>query len=124
MSFLPLKSICSMNQRTTFSYITILHCLLSPYASNGFLSSLHLSKATLTRRVFRLVTYITNALLGNFAVIGSFLPEIEIWDLDVLDVLEPIMVLGNHQTLRFLLIIFRRNRRSCCSKEEERPKIL
>jgi len=32
--------------------------------------------------------------IGNYAVVGSFLPEIEIWDLDTLDVLEPTMVLG------------------------------
>ena len=34
---------------------------------------------------------------GNYAVVGSFLPEIEIWDLDTLDVIEPTMVLGGMQ---------------------------
>lgn len=32
---------------------------------------------------------------ANFAVVGSFLPDIEIWNLDALDVLEPEMILGD-----------------------------
>eukprot|EP00743_Colponemidia_sp_Colp-15_P003552 GILK01003833.1.p1 GENE.GILK01003833.1~~GILK01003833.1.p1 ORF type:complete len:507 (-),score=111.28 GILK01003833.1:211-1677(-) len=31
---------------------------------------------------------------GNFVAVGSFLPGIEIWNLDVMDVLEPVAVLG------------------------------
>lgn len=30
---------------------------------------------------------------GNLAIVGSFLPHIEIWDLDVMDAIEPRMVL-------------------------------
>lgn len=30
---------------------------------------------------------------GNFGIVGSFLPHIEIWDLDVLDPVEPKIVL-------------------------------
>ena len=30
---------------------------------------------------------------GNMAIVGSFLPHIEIWDLDVMDAIEPRMVL-------------------------------
>ena len=39
-------------------------------------------------------------LLGSFAAIGSFEPQIEIWNLDVLDPLEPIAILGgiSHMT--------------------------
>jgi periodic tryptophan protein 1 len=32
---------------------------------------------------------------GNFAIVGSFTPEIEIWNLDLVDVLEPDVSLGN-----------------------------
>ena len=31
---------------------------------------------------------------GNFAVVGTFLPEIQIWNLDVMDAVEPAAVLG------------------------------
>ena len=31
---------------------------------------------------------------GNYAIVASFLPEIEIWNLDVVNVLEPTVVLG------------------------------
>lgn len=31
---------------------------------------------------------------GNLAAVGSFLPGIEIWDLDVLDPIEPVVILG------------------------------
>lgn len=31
---------------------------------------------------------------ANYVIVGSFLPEIEIWNLDMLDVLEPDLVLG------------------------------
>lgn len=31
---------------------------------------------------------------GNFAIVGTFLPEIEIWNLDVLNVIEPAFTLG------------------------------
>ena len=34
---------------------------------------------------------------GNFLAIGTFLPFIEIWNLDVLDVLEPVATLGGYQ---------------------------
>ena len=31
---------------------------------------------------------------GNFAIVSSFLPEIEIWNLDVTEAVEPDLVLG------------------------------
>lgn len=31
---------------------------------------------------------------GNFLIVGSFLPEIEIWNLDILNTLEPAVILG------------------------------
>ena len=31
---------------------------------------------------------------GNYAIVASFLPEIEIWNLDVMNVIEPSVVLG------------------------------
>ncbi|KAL4486038.1 hypothetical protein ABPG72_003972 [Tetrahymena utriculariae] len=31
---------------------------------------------------------------GNFAIVGSFLPEIEVWNLDVLNIIEPTFTLG------------------------------
>jgi periodic tryptophan protein 1 len=31
---------------------------------------------------------------GNFAIVSSFLPEIEIWNLDIVNVLEPTVILG------------------------------
>jgi periodic tryptophan protein 1 len=33
---------------------------------------------------------------SNYVIVGSFLPEIEIWNLDMLDVLEPDLVLGEN----------------------------
>lgn len=33
----------------------------------------------------------------NFVIVGTFLPEIEIWNLDVLDAIEPAFVLGNQE---------------------------
>ncbi|CAD8104438.1 unnamed protein product [Paramecium sonneborni] len=36
----------------------------------------------------------TSATKGNYAIVSSFLPEIEIWNLDVVNVLEPSVVLG------------------------------
>lgn len=32
--------------------------------------------------------------MGNFLAVGTFLPQIEIWNLDVMDALEPVAVLG------------------------------
>ena len=40
------------------------------------------------------MTYI---FLGNFAIVGTFLPEIEIWDLDVLNAIEPTTILGGEK---------------------------
>lgn len=37
---------------------------------------------------------------GNFAAVSTFEPEIEIWDLDVLDVLKPALVLGGRKGKR------------------------
>jgi len=37
---------------------------------------------------------------GNFAAVGTFLPEIEVWDLDVIDVLTPTLVLGENSDKR------------------------
>jgi len=31
---------------------------------------------------------------GNYAIVSTFLPEIEIWNLDVVNVLEPSVILG------------------------------
>ncbi len=31
---------------------------------------------------------------GNYAIVSSFLPSIEIWDLDLVEALEPAMTLG------------------------------
>jgi periodic tryptophan protein 1 len=31
---------------------------------------------------------------GNYAIVASFLPEIEIWNLDVVNVIEPTIILG------------------------------
>lgn len=36
----------------------------------------------------------TGNIKANYVVVGSFLPEIEIWNLDMLDVLEPDLILG------------------------------
>jgi len=36
----------------------------------------------------------TTAHKGNYAIVASFLPEIEIWNLDVVNVLEPSLILG------------------------------
>ena len=36
-----------------------------------------------------------NGSKANFAVVGSFLPDIEVWNLDSLDALEPDMILGD-----------------------------
>lgn len=36
---------------------------------------------------------------GNYAVVATFLPEIEIWNLDVVNVLEPSVVLGGEVDL-------------------------
>lgn len=32
---------------------------------------------------------------GNFLVVGTFLPEIEIWNLDILNTIEPALILGD-----------------------------
>lgn len=32
---------------------------------------------------------------GNFLIVGTFLPEIEIWNLDILNTIEPALVLGD-----------------------------
>jgi periodic tryptophan protein 1 len=34
---------------------------------------------------------------GNFLIVGSFLPEIEIWNLDILNTLEPAVILGEEE---------------------------
>ena len=34
---------------------------------------------------------------GNFLILGTFLPEIEIWNLDILNTLEPAVILGEIQ---------------------------
>lgn len=39
------------------------------------------------------------ASVGNFVIVGTFLPEIEIWDLDVLNAIEPLIVLGGEVNL-------------------------
>ena len=31
---------------------------------------------------------------GNFLILGTFLPEIEIWNLDILNTMEPSVILG------------------------------
>jgi periodic tryptophan protein 1 len=31
---------------------------------------------------------------GNYAIVSTFLPEIEIWDLDLADAIEPTLTLG------------------------------
>ena len=36
---------------------------------------------------------------ANFVAVGTFLPEIEIWNLDVVDILEPALVLGGRETV-------------------------
>jgi periodic tryptophan protein 1 len=35
--------------------------------------------------------------LGNLAIVSSFLPEIEIWDLDVNNAIEPLLILGGEK---------------------------
>lgn len=35
---------------------------------------------------------------GNFLAVGTFLPEIEIWNLDILNTIEPALVLGDEQS--------------------------
>jgi len=40
----------------------------------------------------------TKSKRGNFAIVGTFLPEIEIWDLDTLDAIEPTLTLGGEET--------------------------
>lgn len=46
-----------------------------------------------------------NANRGNFAIVSTFLPEIEIWNLDIVNVLEPTVILGgeievNHKKVK------------------------
>ena len=36
-------------------------------------------------------------ILGNLAIVGTFLPEIEIWDLDVINSIQPMMILGGEE---------------------------
>lgn len=36
---------------------------------------------------------------GNFAIVSSFLPEIEIWDLDVVNAIEPTIILGGEVSM-------------------------
>ena len=36
---------------------------------------------------------------GNYAIVSTFLPEIEIWNLDVVNVLEPTIILGGEVEL-------------------------
>lgn len=36
-------------------------------------------------------------LKGNYVIVGTFLPEIEIWNLDVVNSIEPVMILGGEQ---------------------------
>lgn len=31
---------------------------------------------------------------GNYAIVSTFLPEIEIWDIDLSDAIEPALILG------------------------------
>lgn len=31
---------------------------------------------------------------GNYAIVGTFLSEIEIWDIDLADAIEPTLILG------------------------------
>ena len=35
---------------------------------------------------------------GNFLILGTFLPEIEIWNLDVINTMEPSYILGEEIT--------------------------
>ena len=37
---------------------------------------------------------LTGKASGNFAIVGTFLPEIQIWNLDIMDAVEPAAVLG------------------------------
>jgi len=34
---------------------------------------------------------------GNYVAVGTFLPAIEIWDVDMMDAIEPVTVLGGHK---------------------------
>ena len=40
----------------------------------------------------------TPAPVGSFVAVGTFQPDIEIWNLDVVDVMEPTAVLGGVET--------------------------
>jgi len=39
----------------------------------------------------------TNNTKANYAIVGSFLPEIEIWNLDMIDAIEPELTLGGSE---------------------------
>lgn len=93
-----------MRLQITCSFTMILHYLLFHWLLNGSLLLHLLSKRKLIRKVSIALDPPCELTLciGNFAIVGSFLPEIEIWDLDVLDVIEPTMVLGKEFIVGFI----------------------
>jgi hypothetical protein len=67
-----------------FLHTPTLSIYLSIYFSLSLYLSLHPHSLTHS-------SYLT---LGNVVAVGTFEPEIEIWDLDVLEILQPLITLG------------------------------
>ena len=94
-------SISTKKTATTCTFTTTLYWDLSPCASNGWITRraqqvLFLSKFIVVVDEFALTREYRIEEKGNYVAVGTFLPEIEIWNLDIIDVMQPAVVLGGH----------------------------